>query len=262
MQPAGDAGAATLRKGESMAGNADFPWDKFDPVAYLTHNYHRLRKDDTALLEEMREYFTTTLEGNTYECVDVGAGTNLYPALAMLPWAKKITMVEHSAANIDWLKREVTSYSDSWDQYWELLRGEPPYRAVTDPRAGLKARAVVEKKSIFELPKQRWDLGTMFFVAESISPRQEEFEHAVSCFTGSLRPGAPFFAAFMERSQGYEVGQGWFPAFSVGASDIHDCFASSTAELVVRRLSIDIDDDPLRDGYTGMVLAHGRLTRA
>jgi hypothetical protein len=97
----------------------------------------------------------------------------------------------------------------------------------------------------------------MFFVAESLSDDRSEFEDAVARFLGVLRPGAPFAAAFMEKSVGYDVGGTRFPATAVDADDVFDVLRRGAEDLRVER--IDADDDPLRDGYTGMLLAMGRV---
>jgi hypothetical protein len=243
----------------TKARNADFPWDDFDSASYLAHNYTVLRQDDQNLLELVRDYFGTVAPGNLLHGVDVGTGSNLYPTLALLPWCKKITMVEYSARNVAWLTDEIRSYSHTWDPFWDLLCHHPSYQAVADPRATLAARARVRKDSVFTLARQRWDIGTMFFVAESISSRRSEFAKAISRFLGALRPGAPFAAAFMEGSKGYTVGTREFPAVAIHAEDVRECIADRTSELHVDRIGI-IDDDVLREGYTGMILARG-LTR-
>jgi len=52
--------------------------------------------------------------------------------------------------------------------------------------------------STFDLSWRTWGLGSMFFVADVTSDRNE-FELAVRSFLGSLTPGAPFMMAFMEK---------------------------------------------------------------
>lgn len=241
-----------------MPGNADFRWDEFDAVAYLNHNYVGMRDDDRALLEFTRDFFSSAGLGDSCDAGDVGAGTNLYPALAMLPWSKRITLVEHSARNQDWLDSEIHRYSDCWDPFWDLLRENVAYEDVTDPRAALASRAEVTKGSIFDLPRWQWDLGTMFFVAESISPRPEEFEAAVAAFVGTLRPGAPFAAAFMENSEGYDVGDLRFPAVKRTEDDVQSVFKGRAKDVRTERLGLD--HNPVRAGYTGMIFASGWAT--
>jgi hypothetical protein len=252
--------AEILPAASSMGRNEDFPWDEFDSVSYQKHNYIGLRLDDRKLLELVRDYFGSIAPDGTLDGVEVGAGSNIYPALALLPWCKKITMVEYSARNVAWLDNEVRSYSPTWDPFWDLLCDQPGYRAVLDPRVALASRACVSKGSIFQLPTARWDIGTMFFVAESISRRRSEFDAAVGRFLGALRPGAPFAAAFMEGSEGYTVGTCDFPAVAVDAADVRACIEDRADELHVDRVGI-IGDDVLREGYTGMILARG-LTRS
>jgi hypothetical protein len=95
----------------------------------------------------------------------------------------------------------------------------------------------------------------MFFVAESISANEAEFAHAMSRFTGCLKPGAPFAAAFMENSEGYELGGKNFPAVAVCNEDIRVHLERSASDLFIER--VGTIDQPLRPGYTGMIVACG-----
>ncbi|MDQ4037203.1 MAG: SCO2525 family SAM-dependent methyltransferase [Actinomycetota bacterium] len=240
--------------------NSHFPWDDFDSSWYLDHNYKKLRDDDRQIIEIVRDFFVTFgLPNHRYEHgIDVGAGTNLYPALTMLPLCDKITLYEYAASNFSWLQHEIHSYSPSWDPFWDLLANEPTYKLVDSPREVLATTARVEKGSVFDLPELRWDIGTMFFVAESISFELSEFQAALRSFLRSLRPGAPFAAAFMEGSLGYDVSAHRFPAVAITADDVKTYLTGDTEDLKVHR--IGTTSNPLRDGYEGMILATGRVS--
>jgi hypothetical protein len=188
----------------------------------------------------------------------VGSGTNLYPALTMLPWCEDVTMWEHSASNVLWLENEVPSFSESWDAFWQILAELPAYAAVRDPRLALAARTKVRNEDLFDLPTEQWDIGTMFFVAESLTASRDEFSGAVGRFVGALRPGSPFATAFMENSSGYHVGADWFPAFPVTAETIGAELSSRTSTLELHRVKVP-PEGAIRAGYTGMVLALGTV---
>lgn len=237
--------------------NSDFPWDEFDSNWYFDHNYKTLRDDDRQIAELVRDFFAALdLPSHKYG-IDVGAGVNLYPALMMLPFCDEITLYEYAASNVTWLENEVRSYRPSWDPWWNLLIKKPRYKSVDSPRAKLAAAAHVERGSVFDLPESRWDIGTMFFVAESISFVLSEFHTALGSFVRSLRPGAPFAAAFMENSLGYDVGGRRFPAVAIAKDDIESYLADEAEDLKIHRLGKT--SDPLRDGYDGMILAVGRV---
>jgi len=239
-------------------GNADCPWDEFDSNWYVKHNYHVLRQDDRAIIHDLAEYFAGKASGRKWHGIDVGSGTNLYPALAMLPLTESITLWEHSAANVRWLEHGVRPYSQSWDQYWDALcTDETVYQRVRRPRSLLPVMTKIEQASIYELPVAMWDIGTMFFVAESITGIRREFELATRKFLQSLKPGAPFAAAFMRNSAGYAVGDFRFPAVAVTESDIRRVLSRYTADLRVR----PIPSSDLRHGYDGMILALGTRGR-
>ncbi|WP_280689683.1 SCO2525 family SAM-dependent methyltransferase [Kitasatospora sp. GAS204B] len=240
--------------------NSQAPWDSFDSRDYFEHNYRSLREDDRRILTAVRDHFGAHLGHNGGELrgLDVGAGTNLYPSLAMLPWCSRITLFERAAGNVAWLREEVGRYGENWDEFWQVLTELPAYQGVADPRLRLAQAADVVQGDLFtELPQRVADLGTMFFVAESLSTEAEEFVSAVDIFAKALRPGAPFAVALMENSEGYEVGELVFPAYKIVTNDVVDCLRGHAADdLRVTR----IEDGPkLRNGYTGMLLALGRL---
>jgi hypothetical protein len=240
--------------------NAYYPWNDFDSAAYLKHNYLTLRDDDRQIMEAVADYFAAADLGRTAQGLDVGSGTNLYPALTMLPFCAELTLWEYSASNVDWLRREKAAYSASWDPFWHLLAKRQPYRDVRDPRRALAKRVWVEQGSIFDLPKSSWDIGTMFFVAESLTAKQEEFELATRRFIEALRPDAPFAAAFMENSVGYDVGSIQFPAVAITVADVRSCLDGIASQLTVDR--IDAGSDPVRTGYSGMIFALGRAPQS
>ncbi|NUT34163.1 MAG: methyltransferase [Hamadaea sp.] len=253
-------------------GNAHYVWDAFNPDSYFAHNYESLRDDDRALLEGVRDFFagvadTREIAPGSLRGLDIGPGANLYPSLAMLPFCRSLTLREFSAANVRWLDAEISgSYGPSWDAFWDVLQGRPQWKAIEDPRAVLKARSHVGQGSIFDLRDaarggEAFEIGTMFFVAESLTRRRSEFDDAVRRFVDALVPDAPFACAFMKQSRGYRVDDRAFPAVAIGADDVTECLASVAYDVDVRVIELSESGDPLRDGYEGMILATGYRRR-
>lgn len=242
------------------SGNDDFAWDEFNSSAYYEHNYATLQGEDERILEAVGRFFSAADIPPGAHGIDVGSGANLYPAFSMLPFCQDIVLWEWSAANVRWLKEETQSYSAEWDPFWSVVAHYPAYAAVADPREMLARRSRPQQGSIFDLPKARWDVGTMFFVAESLTAELPEFERATRCFVDALKPGAPFAAAFMAGSQGYPVDGVDFPAVDIGLEDVRKCLDGSTSDLTV--VQVERHGAPLRDGYSGMILAHGRAGAA
>ncbi|MBB5871711.1 hypothetical protein F4553_005090 [Allocatelliglobosispora scoriae] len=240
----------------AITRNSDYAWSSFNSELYCDHNYGTLRDDDHQIIEKVRDFFGAAGIPQGSRGLDVGPGANLYPAFTMLPFCERIDLREYSSSNVQWLKSQIADgYRSSWDAFWRVLAVQRPYRDC-DPRDRLPQVAVVSEGSIFDLPARQWDVGTMFFVACSLSTEHEEFRAAVHRFIGALRPGAPFAAAFMVNSQGYQVGDEWFPAVALDHDQIKECL-----EAVAYTVHIDLIDTgaPLRDGYSGMMLATGRV---
>ena len=181
---------------------------------------------------------------------------------ALAPYCRSITLRDFAQPNVDWLQREITKrFRPSWYDFWDVLSGEGEYKSVPDPREYLAERVSYERGSIFDLPKHAYDIGTMFFVAESITADQREFESAVSAFVHSLRSGAPFAAAFMKGSRGYRVDTESYPAVAIDSDRVRDCLAGIAYDVEIRVIELHETDEPLRDGYDGMILATGRRTK-
>jgi len=245
--------------GEQARRNSDVDWDGFDARSYLEHNYRTLRGDDRRFMEAMRDYFASSSLPSDAVGIDVGSGTNLYPALAMLPFVRELILLDYSAQNVDWLERQVHHFEESWDPFWETLCENRTYASIPDPRAALRQVATVVRGDIFSFrPDRLYDVGTMFFVAESISNSREEFQVAVDRFLAALRPGAPFAAAFMENSLGYTVGGTEFPAVKITEEDVDGALSLAAEGLNVRSEPAGGHGAALRPGYDGMILAVGR----
>jgi hypothetical protein len=246
--------------------NADAPWNMFSSHDYWRRNYRELQAEDREIIRRVSHFFVSALGGcpPVQRAIDVGAGTNLYPALLMLPWTKQILLADFSKSNVSWLHDQLADQVSPWPwrRFWREMRKAKGYSDVNRPREQLRESCVsdpgyggVEQLSVFDLPKARWNLGTMFFVAESITEDPVEFHSAVAAFVGALTPGAPFAAAFMAGSDGYPVDGTRFPALPIKPDDVRRHLTG----FGVREPSVDLLDTRyrVRDGYAGMIVATG-----
>lgn len=250
--------------------NGDAAWETFTSEVYFKQNYAALREDDKEIIRTMGKYLAEHFKGHpstTRRAIDVGTGVNLYPALAMLPFCGSITLYEYAPTNLEWLRREKgLAWANSWKvpapHFWAVLEDLPPYGAVDAPLQQLTDRIDIQQGSLFELRSdQPWDLGTMFFVAESITEDPDQFRQGIDRFLSALRVGAPFVIAFMEgRENGYHVAGQSFPSTDIYESDVRQYLSAKTHLDVVKHIPHEVEA-PLDDPYTGMVVACGR-TRA
>ena len=124
-----------------------------------------------------------------------------------------------------------------------------------DEMPALRAKTVLRQGSIFELPERAWHSATMFFCAESITGRQDEFEAACAAFARCVRSGGTLLAAFLVRSAGYVVADHSFPCLSLSAESIESVFASHADRIKTER--IGIVEREIRSGYSGFVFLTG-----
>ncbi|WP_261718342.1 SCO2525 family SAM-dependent methyltransferase [Streptomyces sp. FZ201] len=240
--------------------NSEASWAAFDPHAYVDHNYRYIHTLDAEILSIVRDHFGEHFPrrgDRPVTGIDVGAGGNLYPALAMLPWCDEITLLDRSSANVRYLRDQADSYDGHWDQFWHVLCKNEAYSALdVDPRARFRDAVSVQEGDIFDLARHegRWSMGTMFFVAESITSSRADFDRGVECFLWALAPGAPFAAAFMAHSVGYCAGEYFFPACNVGEPEVRASLKRFTDAFRTVDLQFSAD---LREGQGGMIFAYG-----
>ncbi len=244
--------------------NADYSWNDFDPEKYRDHNYLEMRSDDRRMLEAAVRWFSKAQEqraragqGDLFRHgFDAGAGSNLYPALAMLAFCERLTLLEFSSKNVEYLESQVLSLDDSWEQFWGVVSPYAGNRDFAWAKRRLFERATVRQGSILtDAPVREFDAGTMAFVSCSLSEDFAEFETATKNFIGALEPGSAFFDANMENSVGYEVDGIRYPATPVDPPKVRACLSPLSTHLNVRHF--DIDPEPVHPGYTGYVVSTG-----
>jgi len=246
--------------------NADVQWNGFSPEDYWQRNYRELQAEDQEIIRQVSRFLAAAFTGRprARRGIDVGSGTNLYPALLMLPWTERILLTDLSASNADWLRRQLADDGAAWTwrPFWGEMQRAEGYTEIDDPRKHLQMAchsepgyAGIEQRSVFSLPEAHWDLGTMFFVAESITEDREEFRAALTRFARALKPGAPFATAFMAGSHGYPVAGTYYPALPITPDDVQRHFT----ELGACDLRVELlrTEHRVRDGYEGMIVATG-----
>ncbi len=242
-------------------GNDDFAWARFDPEAYVAHYYADPHPDDDRVVRLTAEVLARCAEGGRMiETIDVGTGPNLFPLLAALPVASRVTAWEYAESNVAWLRKELCggALRAPWGHFWEIARRahDAQRAAIAEPIRALAAIAEIVQGSIFDLPARQWDAATMFFCAESITERQEEFERACAAFAGAVRPGGALAAAFLAGSRGYSVGEEDFPAVSVSPASLEAAFAPLARDMTITL--IGDREEEIRSGYTGMIFLSAR----
>ena len=240
-------------------GNEAFAWSRFDPEAYVEHYYGDPHPDDDQVVRLTCAALAKA--GRDIETIDVGTGPNLFPLFAALPFARRLTVWEYAESNIAWMRRELAQgeLRAPWTHFWtvacESFGSESRSGA---PIAELAGKTDVVQGSIFDLPRHRWDAATMFFCAESITEKQDEFKRACAAFAHAVRPGGVLAAAFLAGSRGYRVGQEDYPAVSVTPETLERAFADLASDVEITPIGAHSSD--IRSGYAGMLFLTARAT--
>lgn len=241
-------------------GNADYQWAQFDSEAYFQHYYGEPHPDDDRVIRcAVAAMKRATPLGADLDIVDVGTGPNLIPLFCALPRARCLTVWEYAESNVAWLQAEMQhdEMRPQWCHFWRVTREayQSDYPLPDNPIPELRAKTTVRQGSIFDMPERMWDVATMFFCAESITGRQDEFEAACSAYARSVKKGGTLMAAFLVRSKGYVVADRPFPVLNISAEAIKPVFARHASDLKAEM--IGIVEREIRSGYSGFVFLTG-----
>jgi len=245
---------------QERLGNADFRWAEFDSEAYFQHYYGEPHPDDDQVVRSAVAAMKRALPaGNGLNVVDVGTGPNLIPLFCAMPRAARLTAWEFAPSNIAWLAAELErdGMRPQWRHSWALAREayRPEYSLPDNPMPILRTIITLHQGSIFDLPERNWDAATMFFCAESITGRQDEFEAACAAYARCVRSGGMLAAAFLVGTSRYVVAERPFPILPLSAESIEATFARHATDVKAEK--IGIVDREIRSGYAGFVFMTG-----
>jgi len=240
--------------------NRDVDWDAWPVEDYLTENYRQMHPADLAVIEHHSQFYREFAPDSIARSVEFGAGPNLYPLMLAAAVSRRIEAMEPSGASVAYLTRQVEAGPDaSWDEFYEACQAHQPN--LPESLAAAMERVTVTRGGADAVEQDAYDLASMHFVAESVTEDEDEFRALCARFVGSVRPGAPLVAAFMENMAVYGLGDGsLWPGYPVDTERVADAFEKITDGLVLDR--IDADETLPDYGYTGMVLLTGRRSGA
>ncbi|WP_428956758.1 class I SAM-dependent methyltransferase [Streptomyces sp. cg35] len=232
--------------------NDDVDWDGWPVDAYLAENYRELHPSDAAVIAHHSACYRRLDTDSVERSLEFGAGPNLYPLMLGAAVCRRTDAVEAGAANVAYLRRQLTEGPDaSWSPFHALARDLDP-RIPASPGAAL-ARVRVVHGDVRAVPQGRYGLASMNFVAEGVTEDFAEFTALCRQFVRCVVPGGTVVAAFMENMPTYRIGETTvWPGCPVDVHTVRSVFAPLTGELTVTR----IDADPTLPDYgdSGMVL--------
>ena len=113
-----------MADGDQRKWNNAVSWSDFDAGEYWKINYASVLPEDAEIIQCASKFLIEACgePARLKRAVDVGAGTNLYPALLMLPWAERIVFTEYASRNIHWLSQNLADTPGEWPWYQLSMR--------------------------------------------------------------------------------------------------------------------------------------------
>ncbi|MDX1765821.1 MAG: hypothetical protein R3313_02615 [Candidatus Saccharimonadales bacterium] len=244
-------------------------WEKFDPYEYVKRNYgEAILPEDSSIIETViRSLERSGVPAGSLEHVaEIGSGPNLYPLMLVTPYMKpgaRAELLEFTKANRDYLQKVVDGemegeHAEYWHKFADLMQkiGGGLYSRAEE-RA--KDAADIKPGSIFELEKNKYDLISSYFVAESIVDTQRPFREAIESMSQALKSGGIMVVAHMVGSEGYHAGEGThFPAVSLSIKDLEETYKDAGLEFELSSAGGEEITEKAREGYHGMAVVVAR----
>lgn len=240
-------------------------WRAFDPSSYLNEYYSDLGAENLAILRFYADVFRTLTAKSTM--LDFGSGPTIYSLISAVTKVQEIHIVEYLEANRlelrKWFQGDNTAFN--WRHFiraalqiekngscsaFDILRRTAKIRnAVTSI-----GRCDVRQVPPFVRGRQRYDVVTSNFCAESITDSREEWKSFVANISSLVTVGGTFLMTALKKATCYSVGPVFFPAVSIDENDLAEVLRASgfsAQSIVIRSVPAD---RPSRH-YEGLMLA-------
>jgi hypothetical protein len=221
----------------------------FDSLAYLESNYRQLYAEDASILGFLVRAWRRIGEVSVYG--EVGAGPNLYPALAALPHARAILLQEPNGHARSYLTSQTKQLDDTWlEHHWRHLNViDAEYRPL-DPQERLGEAVSVVEGFLGTPFVDTLEVSGAFFVTDCVSPTWKHFVQACETFVGGVPSGGHLLATFMEGSTAFAGST----TICLTADSVVRALRPSCRLLDVQRIARS--NTPFRDGYSGIIAVH------
>ncbi|WNM35021.1 hypothetical protein RKE30_33950 [Streptomyces sp. Li-HN-5-11] len=238
-------------------------WDDFDSATYVAQNYGReILPEDRQIMDfVVSELRNLRMPSNGIRmAADIGAGPNLYPGLLLAPYVNSsgaLELIEYSAANRRYLRKSFEGADGNALAVW--LRFERHLQQLGHSASIQKLRTVAKVRagSVYDLPVDRYEAITCFFVLESITADVDLVAAGLDSVMRSLKPGGLFVTAHMVGSTGYEVRPGQsYPACDLTMPEIEKSYEPYGTFRSI--LTSPSPQQAVRAGYHGMAALVGR----
>lgn len=240
-------------------------FDVFDPNEYADRNYGGIE----ALLEDQNickivSFALSWLGIKNARAADIGCGPNPYPAMLFAPYASSIDLPEYAQPNRDYMDdflagRLPQSQMQIWPKFGRYMveGGGDPYIDVL-PRLqqmAAEGRVRVQFGDARNLPKNRWNLASMYFVDDSISLYRSDQREVVASVCEAVEFEGLVIAGNMLNDKdhfGYKAGNGKvYPNVSQNAAEVKQGYTDNEMYSLVIETS---GTKKARIGYSGMAV--------
>jgi len=252
-----------------LPNNEYSSWDQFDPRAYVCHNYQKMLTEDREIISILsNELCCMNIPLKGFKMVgDIGTGPNLYPAILIAPYVSEtgqIELIDPALPNRNYLNNMFNRllnndplFDKSWSNYeCEIigLCGD----IYTNALKKIQQLVRIQNGSIYNLPENKYEFVSSYFVAESISDRYDQFQLALNQLVNSVVNDGIIVTTHMLYSEGYQAGKNTkFPAVKLSLDQLEESLIKAglkQADFKIWTVSTMKQEEKVREGYHGMAV--------
>lgn len=254
-------------RSRSKSRNSIFNWDHFDTDKYYEQYVSEIIWEDKCLA---RATIGALLEldiplKSKKNAIDICNGGVARGPMLLSPFIRDEGIIEWAdygepqlAAARHFIQRGADGDLEFWGTHQSHMNECHSAWADAGVRACKLGKAV--KRSIFELPENRYDLGITCFGPESLTADNAEWQKAVQKFLSAIKPGGGVVMLYMVGSRGYNSAGEAYPATSIDMDDVRQATKSELKQTQHFFVSASHGARPKNDiyGYDGMGAVIGK----
>lgn len=238
-------------------------FDSFGPHSYLNEYYSKVDYENNELLKFYAEAYQQIPQVG--KILEFSGGPTIYSLITAAAKATEIHFSDFLTDNRKEVKRWLTNHKMSfhWDHFIHRALEHEGHQNISDDH--LTARKQTIQSKVKKLVKSnafrkfnlkhnghsQYDTVSVNFVAESITPKKNEWEKALKNIFSLIKPGGHLILTSLKKSEFYILDGKKFPAVQIIEEDLVQVLRKHHFDMDTLYMR-SIDAEPYR-GYEGMI---------
>lgn len=218
-------GRGTIHNLDRLPMTTSEDFREFSPRQYLSEQYKTIMREEAFILRFLHETYQNFGRKNL-SIIEVGGGPTIYQLISASKYAKEIVFTDFLQKNLEgvqaWVHKKPEAFN--WRTHIQLvasLEGQRVEKIEKRLRTALRRFLLLDILKMGQvLRKQKFDVVSSHFCADSITNNKRVFSQAVRAIVSLLAPRGILVMSLLKGTTFYDVGRHSFPAYSLDEHEV------------------------------------------